>query len=233
MATPTYHFERRVSGFLPLTDMIRDLLQFILATRPLAFLVRFSDSLGQQVPSYKADIKAGFILAIGAAKEAGDKFAEAEHRGWFTPLLSRAPKDQSPLHEIYERLCIYCARDSSDSLLSRIKPIRDNISFHVDRAHLARAHQQLATTVQEFHLINPAEGIADPFLESLASQIVEITAGKSSSDLQFLVEEVPDFCAALVNFGEQIYNLLLLEQLARERNEALPGPLGAASTAVL
>jgi len=209
--------QRRVGDFLPLTDAVRDLLQFVLATRPLAFLARVSRSLDQQLLSYKNDLGVGFILAIGAAKEAGDKFAEAEQRGWFEPLLSQVPRDKHPLiHELHSSLRTYCDKESSGSLLARIKPIRHKISFHIDRTQLETAHQQLSSTVQEFYLSSPPEGISDPFLGLLSAQIVETATGKTSSELRFLVDEVPHFVAALANFGEQIYTLLLLQRVALE-----------------
>lgn len=197
--------------------MVRDLLQFILATRPLAFLVRVSGSLDPKAPSYRDDLRAGYLLAIGAAKEAGDAFAVADQRGWFAPLLVKVPKETLPLMEdLHASLRIFCDKTSTGSLMSRLKPIRDAVSFHINRNQLQQALQQLSPTVQEFHPINPAQGVVDPFLGLLSAQIVEVATEKTSSDLQFLVEEVPHFVAALANFGEQIYNLLLLEQLALE-----------------
>ena len=225
MTTPIPCVQRRVGDFLPLTEAVRDLLQFVLTTRPLAFLARVSRSLDQQSPSYGDDLSADFFLAIGAAKEAGDKFAEAERRGWFAPLLAQVPKGSLPqIHELHARLCTYCDKKAPDSLLSRIKPIRDNISFHVDRTQVERAHEQLASTVQEFYLINSG-GLSDPFLGLLAAQIVETATGKTSSELQFLVEEVPHFIGALATFGAQIYYLLLLERIGLEKG-ASPGVQG-------
>ncbi len=37
-----------------------------------------------------------------------------------------------------------------------------------------------------------------------------------AASYNFVVDEVPHFVAALANFGEQIYNLLLVEHLALE-----------------
>jgi len=217
-------FKRRVGAFLPLTDAVRDLLHFVLTTRPLAFLARASRSLDPQSPSYRDDNGAVLLLSIGAAKEAGDKFAEAERRGWFAPLLAQVPKDKFPeIHSLHASLCAYCANKPSNSLLSRITPIRDFVSFHVNRGRLTTACTQLTDTVQEFHPISPTDGIVDPFLGILSAQIVETATGKTSDELQFLVEEVPNLVAALANFGEQIYNLLLVERLSLEKNDSPAG----------
>ena len=219
MSIPTPCLERRVADFLPPTTNICGLLQFILATRPLAFIVRLSEALNQQAPSYREDLRTGFILAIGAAKEAGDAFAEADKRGWLAPLLAQIPKEEQPaIHGLHADLRSYCDKTCADSLLSRITPIRNWLSFHVNRTRLDQAHQRLSSTVQEFHFINPSEGVADPFLNSLSAEIVEVSTAKTSSELQFLAEQVPHLIAALANFGEQIYNLLLLERIALEKN---------------